>query len=841
MEIKLDGIKGALHPGPGTGHGPQKTPKLPSLAKGAQEVALSLSQRKVWWSDDLEAAEELQRHTRAIKKRWIGKTKPDPRVTLDAEREGVAVAMFAMRHPYVARPHPGPKLLRYHVVAAGLPLALEAQIRGAGYRYTYERASLVGAKVKQVKGARFGPGLPHYLQIGFDKSWKPLSELRARLAGASDEEVAGCEAVVERLWEELSVYQKAVAAYLLPSRPQLATEASTLEVIDPDRNQPRQLHDLLLHSLTDPERVAALIGEHEWGLDGRLAPAVLRIGAPLVPPLLESLERGTRRHRQELAGVLGRFGDQAVTERLCAMLAEEKLSVESIRPHLLWFPELTLPVVESLKLDAAREVMLEAHPELNPDAGPVATQDQLPEALRGEVSRALPEYWTPSAWTTLTLKSGEVLPLSALERLTEAMLSASGRTTPTLVQIRDALDEKALAAFLFDALEALDQDYRARDPRWLVRALGPLLGDAAVERLGVYARRQTGNRYRKAIEAVGVLEEMDSDRAVLQIGLIAAKHKTRGVKKDASQRLKNIARRRGLTQDELADRLVPTLGLDEGGRMTLDYGPRRFEVRFDEALRPLVIDEKGKVRQSPPKPGKRDDQELAGEALAAFKQLKKDVKAVAQTQVWRLEQALINGRRWRRDEAARYVYRHALLGHLGRRLLWAWSGGLFRVDEQGELVDCDDEPVALPGDAQVWLGHPLDMSEEERQAWKQHFADYELVPPFAQLGRPVFRPGEEATEALLESLRGLVVPAGRVRGLLNEGWTRLEVGDGGNVFSFSRQLDETHLVLELDAPVSIHPYQGERDAKVAEVVVRQPGHPRSFSEAHRELATVLRG
>ncbi len=54
-----------------------------------------------------------------------------------------------------------------------------------------------------------------------------------------------------------------------------------------------------------------------------------------------------------------------------------------------------------------------------------------------------------------------------------------------------------------------------------------------------------------------------------------------------------IAQDRGLTRDQLADRIVPDLGLDERGSRVLDYGPRQFRLVFGPNLKPRLRDEQG--------------------------------------------------------------------------------------------------------------------------------------------------------------------------------------------------------------------------------------------------------
>ena len=92
--------------------------------------------------------------------------------------------------------------------------------------------------------------------------------------------------------------------------------------------------------------------------------------------------------------------------------------------------------------------------------------------------------------------------------------------------------------------------------------------------------------------------------------------------------------------EELEDRLAPDLGLNADGTLTLDFGPRRFIISFDEALRPYVRDENGSRLKDLPKPNKSDDKALATEAVNRYKALKKDARTIAAQQIARMESAM---------------------------------------------------------------------------------------------------------------------------------------------------------------------------------------------------------
>ncbi len=83
-------------------------------------------------------------------------------------------------------------------------------------------------------------------------------------------------------------------------------------------------------------------------------------------------------------------------------------------------------------------------------------------------------------------------------------------------------------------------------------------------------------------------------------------------------------------------------------------------------------DANGKVLKDLPKPNQSDDQTLATDSVNLFKQLKKDVHAIASQQIDRLEQDMCQRRRWTAEQFRLFLVEHPLVRHLTRRVLWGY-------------------------------------------------------------------------------------------------------------------------------------------------------------------------
>jgi hypothetical protein len=419
-----------------------------------------------------------------------------------------------------------------------------------------------------------------------------------------------------------------------------------------------------------------------------------------------------------------------------------------------------------------------------PKVGPWAVPQMLPQVLLKGADRALPAEAVRHLITVLALASPDY-PYPGLEVVAEAC-------------DRDSLTRFSRALFE----QWLSVDAPVKDA-WALTQLAHFADDVTVWTLAGLVRQWPGHsQHQRAVKGLRVLGAIGTETALRAIQSIAEKVKFKALKEEARAQIDAIAAGLGLTREELADRLVPDFGLGEA--IVLDYGPRKFTVAFDEQLRPYVTDEEGKPRKTLPKPGAKDDPEVAEDAYRRFTTLKKELRSVAADQVSRIEAAMVAGRSWSPGDFRRFFAQHPLTGHLARRLVWlAEVDGArfgFRIAEDGTFSDVEDETVEIPATARIRVAHPVHLGSEPVAAWAELFADYEILQPFEQLGRPVSAfTAEELATGRLARFEGAEVETGRILGMAKRGWQRAAVGDGGVSQGVSYALPGGgHVVVTLD-------------------------------------------
>jgi hypothetical protein len=413
----------------------------------------------------------------------------------------------------------------------------------------------------------------------------------------------------------------------------------------------------------------------------------------------------------------------------------------------------------------------------------------------------------PSSWITASalpelVVGGQVLAAPEIKGLLAAMTELAGVVLKGNRGLEPSFVPPAwVELFKHDVVEVtrdrfvdmLQERFHAADrpskDRWVYGAVASLGGDRCAVRIGALVRRMAEDLNRTGANlGLDMLKAIGTDTAIMQLDMLTRKVRRNSVRARALFSMNEIAAKRKLTLDELADRIVPDCGLNEKGSCVFDFGPRQFHLMIGKGLKPMIRDESGALRENLPAPRSSDDPAKAAEATAAWKLLKKMFKDTLKLQSDRLELALVQGRCWPFADFQRFIADHPVMQHLARALVWGEfdaSNTLrrsFRIAEDNTLCDEHEHTLAdLPHS--VRIVHPLNLSDDSRSAWGQICSDYGMLPPFDQLNRSVHLPDSTEVESTsLERFRGrLVHPMSLFSKLTKLGWQMDDAGDGGYV------------------------------------------------------------
>ncbi len=198
----------------------------------------------------------------------------------------------------------------------------------------------------------------------------------------------------------------------------------------------------------------------------------------------------------------------------------------------------------------------------------------------------------------------------------------------------------------------------------------------------------------------------------------------------------------GITQEQMADMIVPTYNLDSQGKTTIEFGSARctFQVDASETISFGWTLDSGKTQASIPAQVKTDH----AARLKDLTKTAKEAQSILRIQKSRLESTYLTGRSWSFPEWKKYIAGHPLVGTLASRLVWFFLPdqpgvtGFSAIVREGTLIDSSGNGVSPADDSTVKLWHPLFEPPASALAWRRWIESQQIVQPFKQAHREVY-------------------------------------------------------------------------------------------------------
>jgi hypothetical protein len=315
-----------------------------------------------------------------------------------------------------------------------------------------------------------------------------------------------------------------------------------------------------------------------------------------------------------------------------------------------------------------------------------------------------------------------------------------------------------------------------------------------------YLKEWYGMRAAQCRALVQMLAWIEAPTATQLLLSVATRFRTKGIQDEADNQVKLLAERKGWSTDELADRTIPTAGLDEDGELALACGERTYTARLSPEFRLAIHNEQGKEVKGLPAPKGAKDPDAVKQAKKVLSQAKRELKSVVQMQKTRLFENMCTQRTWRFADWQQYLNRHPIVKRYCEGLVWCEvdEGQLkrtFRPLADGTLTDLADDELTVPDDASVRLAHSTVVPRELGEAWLRHFEDYEVTPLFTQFGGEQYvLPDEGKDETEVTDFEGHLIEAYKLRSeAQRRDYVRAQAEDGGWFYMYRKDFPSLEL------------------------------------------------
>lgn len=367
---------------------------------------------------------------------------------------------------------------------------------------------------------------------------------------------------------------------------------------------------------------------------------------------------------------------------------------------------------------------------------------------------------------------------------------------------------------------------------------------------------------KRAISALPLLAYMNSPTALMALVGMTHVQDVPSVYEAAVQSLSRVARQKKMGWHELSDRVIPDCGLDQRGTRIFDVGKSQsLMLILDKDFEPRVRDVKtGEVYQDLADYRGGDAEQLQ-RSIHDWNLMRFKLEEVIHIQTRRMEEAMITGRRWKVTDFKEVILEHPLMINFAKRLVWGVFDesqhlvNTFRVSDEGELLDLEDEPVDIDATSMVvGIAHPVTMGSALAQRWADSLGDYEIFTPFDQVGRSIYTLSEQMLDEKFEVPTTQMFSSKVLRKVMKrEGWRR--DASGGRIRNFFFKNFEpynttAYITLspgltaggerwDEDQSVTALRFEKENEKRNTKLVLSKV-HPECYSEARRFIELLER-
>jgi len=509
--------------------------------------------------------------------------------------------------------------------------------------------------------------------------------------------------------------------------------------------------------------------------------------------------------------------------------------------------KILMKALNAEKSDDARDLMLtNLADKLYKKAGEKEVAEMVTYAKeRGKLDKQVEKWIDESKLPALNFQSGKRLDLDTvrflLYRMSRAKEMKSDIEAKVILNLIDRSKSGAFAKEIFNLYLGNGADSKQK----YCLALAGLLGDdevvqtlrSTVQRWaentlkwiqddkGTWQQTGEGARLKMAEYAVGALALIGSNKALRAVEFFSRKYrsKNKNIGEAAKNALKTAAEELGISPYELADSIIPDFGFD-GLFKSFDIKGSEYRAFIDNDFKLAYFDDNNKKLKSPPK-GTPDD--LKNE----FKEIAKEVRDIVRSQSDRLEQYMVIGRRWTKENWERFFLGNPIMFVYAIKLIWGEfdkNGKLvnaFYCSEDTTLLNLEDDEISIDEDNMVGMLHPLHISEQARRQWQDKFYEIGIETIFPQMNRAVHSITDADKNILINNtFSGRKVDARAAVGYFEKlGWQRGSVVDGGMVSAYRKSFEEAGIDVMIEVDGIFMGYYDYDDAHLGRLYLVKTG------------------
>lgn len=376
-------------------------------------------------------------------------------------------------------------------------------------------------------------------------------------------------------------------------------------------------------------------------------------------------------------------------------------------------------------------------------------------------------------------------------------------------------DEKYRNFTLEDAYKSLFREKKSKiigsaiKNKGILGLISELNSLDTLELLKPYMRKHYTRRAQIEV-LLTVIGRFDDDRFIQFLLATVQQNRTESVQKTAISLIEKIAERKQWSRLELAERTIPSAGLEGIDAPTaFSYGHRSLALTLSKDLKLQLLNEKHEPIKALPQAVPDDDQTEIKEIKKWINTCKKDLRQVVGEQSVRLYESMINDQHWVFQEWKERLFQHPIMHQLVQHILWQvkengeWM--TFAIDRNGDFILSSGEKLSVSHASELRILSANQIHPDECLFWQKYLKKNKVKPLFDQLSRAEISISQQQTT--LDQAYGYMTDAHSLRKVMEaRGYRRSDIDrDKLRFYEYSKHFQGLGIIACLEFTGSHYP------------------------------------
>lgn len=400
----------------------------------------------------------------------------------------------------------------------------------------------------------------------------------------------------------------------------------------------------------------------------------------------------------------------------------------------------------------------------------------------------------------------------------------------------------------------------ASSSRGILALVGVFGDNRCIQKVRTYINKHHGKRTKQCIYLLNAIAAIDHPSAIQELKRTSEKFKTKSLRKEANKLLSQIAKGKGWTIDELADRSIFDCDFSNDGIQKLTFGEKEVILTLKGDLSIDIHNGNGDLIKKYKQLEGYIDPSLINSVKKRISEIKRDIREIKKSQTARLYNAMCAQKTWSYSDWRSCFINHPIMPFLSKQIVW---GSIeddrvmpFMITDEKTTVDSKGIQIDVSEKSKIKIIHSMDLDQDDLDKWRGFIKSNKVKMIINQFPTEVYSlPHDLEDPYRIWDFGGIMIKGKDLYKFISR-WRYIQgqVGESGTITEIRKGLDsigieifiqfQGHFISNKELDITIHDLHFRKltvsPDEHGEIIQLKEINPVLLAESYSHLAEVLK-